>query len=194
VTRAIEASDADSTPPVMETADGATSTHMHTMPSTRPPSFVAKVRRDKAPHFHLEKLKKFKPPTGFMDGRGRYNTPRDKRALFLANKYYKVQSAYGRYKVRKTCYHHQVAGNFGRAAPSMGRLGGISSSQVFFLHPLPQGRLGRGRPRAVHLLPTEHPRRLGWASRFHVKSRRPLPLQRLHFTDIQEQPSIDPRS
>jgi hypothetical protein len=95
------------------------------------------VRRVGVLHFHSEKLTKFHPLIGLTDGRGKYNTPRDKHALFLVNKYYRVQSAHDRYKVRKTRYHHQGgnAGNLGRAAPSTGRLGGTSSSQVFFLHP-----------------------------------------------------------
>jgi hypothetical protein len=72
---------------------------MHMTPLTRTPSIVAKVQQVGAPHFHSEKMTKFQPPTGLMDGRGKYNTPQDKRALFLANKYYRVPSAHGHYKV-----------------------------------------------------------------------------------------------
>jgi hypothetical protein len=96
--------------------------------------------------FPLGKDDKIPPLTRLMDGRAKYNTPWDKRALFLVNKYYKVQSAHGRYKVQKTSYHHQVgnAGNLGRAAPSTGRLEGTSSSQVFFLHPPPSRTPSQG--------------------------------------------------
>jgi hypothetical protein len=47
-------------------------------------------------------MTKFQPPTGLTDGHGKYNTPWDKCALFLAYKYYKVQSAHGHYKVQKS--------------------------------------------------------------------------------------------
>jgi hypothetical protein len=71
-------------------------------------------------------------------GRAR-NALQNKRALFLANKYYKVQSAHDRYKVQKPVTITRVVTleALRRAATSAGRLGGASSSQAFFLHPLP---------------------------------------------------------
>jgi hypothetical protein len=107
---------------------------------------MAGPRQVGEPHSHSGRMAKFQPPTGLTDGRDKYNTPRDKRALFLANKYYKVQSANGRYNVRKIRYHHQGGNNvnLGRAAPSAGRLGGTTSLQVPFLHPHPKDTLAWG--------------------------------------------------
>jgi hypothetical protein len=96
--------------------------------------------------FLLGKDDKLPALTGLAIRCNRYKALQNKCVLFLADKHYKVQPAHGHYKVQK----HVTIGRvvtleaLRRADTSVGRLGGASSSQAFFLHPLFQGQLGRG--------------------------------------------------